>query len=198
MASEQQTARLNIDLANADFTIHRNREIIDSLTEKLEAPRSAGVSRYYQDYVRQLADDIIQEAEDLDEDEGEDIDVMECLRRLFLDHQALPALRAILALEDDTNRGHFSFETCRRFAFWIEAELEPHECGSVFAANKVVQDFAKSVGYETFMMEHNPLFFKGGYKKHCTRVDFKARVGRFMNMIRSPVNFETVHIALGL
>jgi hypothetical protein len=199
MASEQRIARLRIDIANADFTINRNREIIDSLTERLEAPGSAGVSSYDAATVRQMADGVVQEASDADEDEGEDVDVDERLRRLFLDVQALPALMAILSLEDDTNRGHFSFETCRRFAFWILAEMEPHESHTVMTADEFLREFAARVGCESVMMEHNPLFFKGGpHEEHCTRVDFGVRVAAFVRIIKSPVNFERVHGVLGL
>lgn len=195
----EQIARLRISLANADFTINRNREIIDSLTTRLEAPGSAGVTSYDSATVRQMANEIISEARDADEDEGDDVDVKECLQRLFLQEQALPALMTIISLEDETNRGHFSFETCRRFAFWILAEMEPHECGRVMTADVFLREFAARVGCESVLMEHNPLFFKGGpHEEHCTRVNFKVRVVDFINMINSPVCFARVHTTLGL
>jgi hypothetical protein len=199
METEQRINRLKIDIANADFTIDRNREIIDSLTARIEAPESAGISRYDAETVRQTADDIVQDGSDADEDEGEDVDVEECLRRLFLEVQALPALMAILSLEDDKNRGHFSFETCRRYKYWIQAELEPHESHAVMAADDFLREFAARVGCESVMMWHNPLFFKGGdHREHCTRVDFRTRVAEFVRLIKSPVGVDRVHRVLGL
>lgn len=197
MPYEQRITRLKIDIANADFIINRNRDIIDSLAAKLKARGSARVSSYDAETVRRMADAIVQDASDDDEDE--DVDVDECLRRLFLDVQALPALMAILSLEDDTNRGHFSFETCRRFAFWILAEMEPHESHAVMTADEFLREFAARVGCESVMMEHNPLFFKGGaHEEHCTRVNFGTRVAAFVRIIKSPVCFERVHGVLGL
>jgi hypothetical protein len=193
---EHQIRKSKIAIANADFTIDRNREIIESLTSKLES-LSAGPTSYDAESVRQMAEDIIREARDRDEDEGEDLDVTQSLQRLFLERQALIALNAILAFEDVDKR-HFSFETCRRFAFWIQAELEPHECGRVMTADEFLREFAGRVGCESVMMEHNPLFFRGDYKEHCSRVDFKERVARFMHLIKSPVEFTAVQRRLGL
>lgn len=188
-------SRLKTELSRSESMINRNNEIIQCLTSIIDAPKFD--FHYDENKVLQMAKDIFEDYRNIDEDQGDDVDVIEDLTRMFHIMQTLPVLVSILSQENDKNRGHSSFETCREYTYWILGSFEPHECMKVMKTDSLLRELSARIGCERVMM-YNPLYFKRGYKTHSTCVDLKVRIAEFMLLIKSPVEFTTVYYLMGL
>lgn len=123
------------------------------------------------------------------------------LRKVFDREQTMLACDAIIALGGPSKDP--CYEIVRRLRACIEADAELPAYGEVFSTDESFRDFlSRHQSLEYVMARLNPLYFSKTHvddvAEHCSAVDFRYRVMRFMEFIRCPLPRADVLSAMGL